>query len=183
MKLGKDEIQKIFLGGLLLIGLIYCYFTMLLGPLALRKVQNEKKTEEFRAKIVAAKKEVKQAQDVEASAPQHALVLKQLNALIPGGSPVAWFPVRVTEMFKQYGLDRTTTRMTQEAADKELNGYKKLTWGIEITKADFLPMGEAIASFENNELLAEISGVQIETTLDAIGTQRVLLTVNNIVKQ
>jgi hypothetical protein len=145
-------------------------------------LQNEKKTEEFRAKIVAAKKEVKQAQEVEATAPQHALVLKQLNALIPDGSPVAWFPVRVTEMFKQFGLDRTTTRMTQEATDKELNGYKRLTWGVEIVKADFVPMGEAIQSFENNELLAEISALQIETTLEAVGTQRVLLTVNNIVK-
>jgi hypothetical protein len=183
MKLGKEEIQKIFLGGLMLIGLLYCYFAMLLMPLGLSKVQNEKKTEEFRAKIVAAKKELKQAQDVEASAPQHAVLLKQINALIPEGSPVAWFPVRVTDLFKQYGLDRTSTRMTQEATDKELTGYKRITWGVEISKAEFGPMGEAIASFENNELLAEISGVQIETTLEAAGTQRVLLTVSNIVKQ
>lgn len=182
MKLGKEEIQKMFLGGLMLVGLIYCYFAMLLGPLALKKVQNEKKTEEFRVKIAAAKKELKQAQDVEASAPQSALLLKQIDALIPEGSPVAWFPVRVTELFKQYGLDRTSTRMTQEVPDKELAGYKRLTWGVEITKADFMPMGEAIASFENSELLAEISGVQIESTLEAIGTQRILLTLNSIVK-
>lgn len=183
MKLGKEEIQKLFLGGLMLVGLIYCYFAMLLGPLGDKKTANEKKVEEFRAKIVAAKKELKQAKDVEDSAPQHALVLKQINALIPDGSPVAWFPVRVTDLFKQYGLDRTSTRVTQEAPEKELAGYKKLTWGVEITKAEFLPMAEALANFENNELLAEISGVQIETTLDSIGTQRVLLTVNNIVKQ
>ena len=55
MKLGKDEIQKIFLGGLMLIGLLYCYFAMLLGPLGTNKEQNEKKAAEFRAKIVAAK--------------------------------------------------------------------------------------------------------------------------------
>jgi hypothetical protein len=183
MKLGKEEIQKLVLGSLMLVGLIYCYFAMLLGPLALQKTQNEKKTQEIRAKIVAAKKELKQAQDVEAAAPQHALVLKQINALIPDGSPVAWFPVRVTELFKQYGLDHTTTRVTQESPEKELAGYKRLTWGVEISKAEFVPMAEAVASFESNELLAEISGVQIETTLDSLGTQRVLLTVNNIVKQ
>jgi hypothetical protein len=183
MKLGKEEIQKIFLGGLMLIGLLYCYFAMLLGPLASGKALNEKKTEEIRGKITAAKKELKQAQDVEAAAPQHALLLKQINALIPEGSPVAWFPVRVTELFKQYGLDRTSTRVTQEAPEKELLGYKRLTWGVEITKAEFLPMAEAVASFENSEMLAEISAVQIETTLESLGTQRVLLTVNNIVKQ
>lgn len=183
MKLGKDEIQKIFLGGLMLIGLLYCYFAMLLTPLGTSKAADEKKALEIRGKIAAAKKELKQAQDVEASAPQHALLMKQINALIPEGSPVAWFPVRVTELFRQYGLDRTTTRVTQEAPEKDLVGYKRLTWGVEITKADFTPMAEAVASFENNELLAEISGVQIETTLDSLGTQRVLLTVNNIVKQ
>ena len=33
MKLGKDEIQKMFLGVLVLCGLLYCYVTMLLEPL------------------------------------------------------------------------------------------------------------------------------------------------------
>lgn len=183
MKLGKDEIQKIVLGALMLAGLLYCYFVMLLGPLGTSKEANQKKAEEFRAKITAAKKELKLAKDVEDSAPQHALVLKQINALIPDGAPVAWFPVRVTDLFKQFGLDRTSTRVTQESPEKELAGYKRLTWGVEINKADFMPVAEAVATFENTELLAEISAVQIETTLDSIGTQRVLLTVNNIVKQ
>jgi len=182
MKFNKDEIQKMFLGGLMLVGLLYCYFAMLLGPLGVSRAQNEKKAEEIRGKITEAKKQIKKAQDLAASAPQHALVLKQINALIPEGSPVAWFPVRVTDLFKQYGLDRTSTRVTQEAIDKELVGYKRITWGIELTKAEFASMAEALANFENSEILAEISGVQVETTLDDAGTQRVLLTVNNIVK-
>ena len=183
MKFGKEEIQKMVLGAIMLCALLYGYFAMLLGPLGTSREQNEHKTAEIRGKITEAKKQIKKAQDMETAAPQHALLLKQINALIPEGSPVAWFPVRVTDLFKQYGLDRTSTRLTQEATDKELTGYKRITWGVELTKTDFVPMAEALANFENSEILAEVSGLQVETTLDDSGTQRVLLTVNNIVKQ
>ena len=36
MKLGKEEIQKIVLGSLMLVGIVYVYFNMLLGPLVQR---------------------------------------------------------------------------------------------------------------------------------------------------
>jgi hypothetical protein len=183
MKLGKEEIQKMILGGLLMIGLLYSYFFMLLGPMKLKRAQNEGKITEYRAKIMDAKKQLKRVQQVKAEAPQHALVVKQIGALIPEGAPVAWFPVRVTDVFRQYGVDRTVTKLTGEVPDKMIPGYKRLTWGVELTKSDFIITAEAIAGFENSELLAEISGLQIETSLEDIATQRILLTVNNVVTQ
>ena len=33
MKLGKEEIQKLILAGLMVFGVIYSYFSFLLGPL------------------------------------------------------------------------------------------------------------------------------------------------------
>jgi len=183
MKFGKDEIQKMVLGGLMLVGLLYCYFVLLLGPLGTSRAQKQTQITEVRGKIAEAKKQIKKAQDVENAAPQHNLTIKHITALIPEGSPVAWFPVRVTEVFKQYGLDKTVTRMATEVPEKELTGYKRISWGIELPKAEFIPVAQAVAGFENSELLTEISALQIETTLDDMGAQRVLLTVNNIVKQ
>lgn len=34
MKLGREEVQKIVLGGLIIFGVIFSYFNLLLGPLA-----------------------------------------------------------------------------------------------------------------------------------------------------
>ncbi len=183
MKFGKDEIQKMCLGGLMLIGLLYCYFAMLLGPLGTSRALNVKKAEEMQGKIAEARKQIKKAKEMEDAAPEHALLVKHISALIPEGSPVAWFPVRVTDLFKQYGVDRTVTRVASETPEKELKGYKRVSWGIELPKTEFLPLAEAVAGFENTEMLAEISAVQIETSLDDVACQRALLTVNNIVKQ
>ena len=41
----------------------------------------------------------------------------------------------------------------------------------------------AVASLENEEPLLEISGLQIESGRDDLGSQRALLTVSNYVKQ
>jgi len=136
MKFGKDEIQKMVLGGLMLVGLLYCYFVLLLGPLGTSRAQKQTQITEVRGKIAEAKKQIKKAQDVENAAPQHNLTIKHITALIPEGSPVAWFPVRVTEVFKQYGLDKTVTRMATEVPEKELTGYKRISWGIELPKAE-----------------------------------------------
>src|SRR3954453_9586062 len=140
MKFGKEEIQKMVLGGLMLAGLVYCYFTMLLGPLGTSRTQSQKRIAEVQAKIVEARKQIKKGQDVAKDAPQHALQIKHITALIPEGAPVAWFPVRVTDLFKQYGLDKTVTRMSTEAPEKEIAGYKRISWGIELPKADFFPV-------------------------------------------
>ena len=76
MKLGKDEIQKLVLGGLMLIGLIYGYFSMLLGPLSTRQ-------ESARKKIIALGPQIAEAKAHHASQTQ----LKE----VPAKSAVAVF--------------------------------------------------------------------------------------------
>lgn len=183
MKLGKDEIQKIVLGGILLVVLVYCYFGFLLGPLQDSHEATKKKTQEIAAKVNDAKAQIKRTKDLEAQAPQQQLVLKQLTATIPDGSPVAWFPTRVSEYFKQHGVDKVVTRLNTETPEKDLPGYRETSWGIEFPKADFVPLAEALAGFENDQPLVEISGLQIESLKDDVESQHVVLTVNNLVKQ
>lgn len=183
MKLGKEEIQKIFLGGLLLIGLIYVYFDMLLGPLNTSQVRTAKSTEELQKKIREHTAKIRLGQQMDSEAPGAVNTIRQVNAMIPEGSPVAWFPTQIADHFKKHGLEKIATRLSSEAADKELPGFRRLTWSIDVTNVDFISFAQALANLENEYPLVEVAGLQIETGADNPENQRVLLTLRNLVKQ
>lgn len=183
MKLGKEEIQKIFLGGLLLIALVYCYFAFLLVPLGEKQKSTSAAIAALQPKIREAHAQLRKTQSMEAAAPQALEQMQQITAMIPDGSPVAWFPTRVADVFRREGLDKAVTRMNAESPESALTGYRRMAWGVEVTKAAFVPFAQALADFENAEPLAEVVGLQVEAARENIGTQRVTLTVNNIAKQ
>jgi hypothetical protein len=101
--------------------------------------------------------------------------------MIPEGSPLAWFPPRVADYFKKQGIDKVGARPNSDAVDKELTTYRKLNWGVEIPRCDFMPFGAAVADLENGEPLLEIQALEIEVSRDEVGVQRANLTVNNLV--
>jgi hypothetical protein len=183
MTLGKEEIQKIVLGALLLVGLVYCYFSMLLGPLVKGHAVKRQQIAELRAKVTEAKKQISRTKTLEASAPAHAVTLKQLTALIPEGAPVSWLPTRIAEFFKQYGVDKAATRLNSEAPEPDVPGFRMTTWGAEFPKADFGSLGRALADFENQQLLAEVATLQIEVLKEDPEAQHVTMTLNHLVKQ
>lgn len=183
MKLGKEEIQKIFLGSLLLIGLVYCYFQFLLTPLSKKHKATETAIDALQPKIAEAQEQIRKTQRMEAAAPEAIARMQQIAAMIPEGSPVAWFPPRVAEILKREGVEKAQTRMNAETPERELEGFRRMAWGVEVTKTAFVPFAQALADFENAEPLAEVVGLQIEAGREALGSQRVTLTVNNIVKQ
>ncbi len=182
-KLGKEEIQKIVLGSLLLLGVIYSYFDLLLGPLTKRAEQTQVSIKALGPEIENAKAQIAKTQQMEKEAPKSVLPMRQVEAMIPEGAPVAWFPTRITEFFKKQGIDKVSTRMVGEAVDKDLPGFRKIAWGIDLPKVEFVPFGQAVAALENEEPLLEISAVQIDSSRDDVEMQHVFLTVNNIVKQ
>jgi len=183
MKLGKDEIQKIVLGGLLLLGVVYSYFDLLLGPLMQRAEQTQHGINALGPEIANAKAQVAKTKQMELDSPQQTLPMRQVLAMIPDGSPVAWFPTRTADFFKKQGIDKAATRMTGESGDKELPGFRKITWGVDLPKVEYVTFAQAIAALENEEPLFEISAMQIDTSRDDVETQHVFLTLNNLVKQ
>jgi hypothetical protein len=182
-KLGKDEIQKIVLGILLLLGVIYSYFDLLLGPLTKRAEQTQQSINALGPEIANAKAQIAKTKEMERDEVKTTLPMRQAQAMIPEGAPVAWFPTRITEFFKKQGIDKASTRMTGEALDKELPGFRKISWGVDLPKVDFVPLGQAVAALENEEPLLEISAVQIDASRDDVEMQHAFLTVNNLVKQ
>ena len=183
MKVGKDEIQKIGLGVLLLLGLIYGYFSFLLTPLKQRQAAAQKSIKALVPEIATARTQIRTTQTLEEKAPAAQAIVAQVNAMIPEGSPVAWFPPRLGEFFKSHGIEKATTRLNNEISEKQLPGFRRLSWGVDLPKVDFVRFGRALADLENQEPLLEVSSLQIETGREDVQSQRALLTVNNIVTQ
>lgn len=183
MKLGKDEIQKLVLGGLLFFGVLYSYFTMLLGPLSKRQELTDVGVTALDGEITKAKAQIARTAEMERNAPIASATVEQVNAMIPEGSPVAWFPTRMAEFFKKQGIDKSATRMNNEVLDKELPGFRRLAWGVDLPRVEFVPFATAVAALENEEPLIEISSLQIDASREDVETQHALITVNNIVKK
>ena len=183
MKLGKEEIQKIVLGSLMLVGIVYVYFSMLLGPLVQHQGVVRQSSVDLDPQIAAAQVQIKKTAAIEATALKATETLAQVSAMIPEGSPVAWFPTRLGDFFKKQGVDKAATRMNNESEDKALPGFRRISWSVDLPRVDFIPFASAIAQLENDEPLVEIGTMQVDTSRDDVDSQHVTMTVNNLVKQ
>lgn len=182
MKLSKDQIQKIALGGMLFCGVIYSYFNFLLGPLSASRELALKDTTELVPKIAAARTQITKTKSIEAQAPVSQQVIEQVNAMIPQGAPIAWVPTRLTEFFKREGVEKATARMAGELVEKELTGFGKFVWAIEVPRVEFITFAQALSALENGEPLMEVQTLEIEAGRDEAQFQRVSLTLHNIVR-
>ena len=195
MKLGKEEKQKIVLGVLLLSFLLYGYFEMLLGPLKKQRVASATKIEEVTKNLREVRGQIRRAQDLEAALPAAATVVEQVKSMIPEGAPVAWFPPQIAEHFKRDGVNKASARMTSEQPEKDLPGFRRISWTVDFSQVEFVPFAEALArqklhdqkrltaDFENNEPLAEISSMQMEAGNPNVEFQKAFLNLRTTVTQ
>ena len=183
MKLGKEEIQKIVLSVMLFAGVIYGYFSFLLGPLDKSEANAKATIATLEPQIAEAKKQSIKTSAMEHDASATDQMLKRINALIPEGAPVAWFPPRMAEFFKQHGIDKAVTHLTTEAPEKDLTGFRKLGWTIDLPRAEFATLGAALAALENDEPLLEINNVSVDAGKEEPQFQHATLIVSTLVKQ
>jgi hypothetical protein len=182
MKLSKDHIQKIALGGMMFCGIIYSYFEFLLGPLSATREQAAKDTEALVPKIAAARAQIAKTKAIEEKAPASQQVLEQVKAMIPEGAPIAWVPTKLTDLFKREGVEKASARMVGEHSEKELSGFGKLAWSVEIPRVEFITFAAALSALENGEPLMEVQTLEIEAGRDNVQFQRVSFTLHNIVR-
>lgn len=166
MKLGKDEIQKIALSAMLLIGLLYCYFALLLGPLATNQAKAKREIAAMEPQIAEAKTQLNKTAQIERQAPESRALLASLKGRFPEGAPVAWFPPRMADFFKRQGIERSQTRFNAESAEKDLPGFRRLTWSVELPRVEFVSLGVALAALENEEPLLQVTSVDVEASKD-----------------
>jgi len=163
------------------LGVVYGYFDILLNPLKKRQLNAAASITSLEPEIQKARNDIKKSISMESDAPKATALVAQVNAMIPEGAPVAWFPTLLTDFFKKQGVDKVTTRLNNEAADTKLPGYRRFNWGVDVPKAECLEFATALAGLENAEPLLEIQNLTIESLRDEPEVQRVLLTVNNII--
>jgi hypothetical protein len=183
MKLAKKEVEKIVLGSLLCGALLYAYFFLMLGPLKEREKKSLALVGEVQPKIDGAGAQIEKTRALESKAPAAQKTLARIKALIPEGAPVAWFPPRTQDFFKRQGIERAAIRLSNEFTDKELPGFRRIYWSIDLPKVGMLSLGRAIAELENEEPLLEITNVQIEAVKDNPEYAHAILTVATLVNQ
>lgn len=183
MKLTKDQIQKIVLGSMLSCGVIYAYFEFLLGPQTAGRERAIKAAAALEPQISAARGQIAKTQALEEKGPEAQRLLDQVKAMIPNGSPIAWLPTKVTDLFKREGVDKVTPRMLNESADKELTGFSRITWAVDVPRGEFLTFAKAVAALENEEPLMEVQSFEIEASRGDIQNQRIAFNLLNLVRQ
>lgn len=181
MKLGKEELQKIGLSVILLAALLYGYFNLLLGPLDTQEKSYRDTITDLGPKITRANGVIKAAHVLEKNAPAVNGTLDQIKSFIPEGAPVAWFPPRIAEFFKRQGIEKCTAHQGGESVDKDLPGFKKLMWTIDIPRVEVVPLAIAIAALENENPLWEITNLQIEASKETPQYQSAHIVVLTIV--
>ena len=183
-KLSKDQIQKIFLSSLLMIGLIYCYFTFLIEPLGKSVTDAATHTEELNGKLAKARSEVLRSKSVEEQARAATETMAQANDMIPEGAPIAWFPPRMTAFFNRHNLKGVGVRggAAGVAGEPGLKDFRNGEWTLELPPASINQLGIVLAGLENEEKLMEITHLAISTQADAPEKQHASLNVVTLLK-
>ena len=182
MKLSKDQIQKIALGGMIFCGVIYSYSAFLLGPLSSGREQALKDTEALAPKISAARAQIAKTRGVEDKAPLSLRLLDQVQTMIPPGAPIAWVPTKISDLFKREGVEKVSARMAGELPEKELTGFGRCSWNVEVPRVDLITFGRALSALENEEPLMEIQSLEVDAGRDDVQFQRVSISLQNIVR-
>lgn len=183
-KFTKDEIQKIILSVLLMGGLLYAYNEFLLGNLSRQERAASASLKDLEGKITTAGGRIKRLKALEEQGKATGETTATVNALIPDGEPIAWFPPRVKAFFDRHNIRDVAVRLERKdkPAEPELAGtYNSFQWAVELPAVAFTPLGIALAGLENEEQLLEINRLQISTQPTTPERQRVSLSCATLV--
>ena len=182
MKLNKDQKQKLVLGVMMLGFVIYAYNEFLLGPLQLDKENALTESGTLDPKIAEAQQQIAKTEQMKAKAPEAKALMAQVNAMIPEGSPVAWFQPRVADFFKGHGIKGVVAKMTGDVVDKDVPAFRRAGWNLELPRVEFIPFANAVSELENREPLFEISAFDVEAGREDVSVQRASLILTNLVR-
>jgi hypothetical protein len=175
-KLSKDQIQKIFLSSLLMLGLIYCYFTFLITPTSKTDATNLQAIEDLNGKLAQARTQELRSRNIKDQARTAEETLAQVNDMIPDGEPIAWFPPKMRDFLDRQNLKNASIHPSGFAtAENGMGDFKSENWVIEIPQTGFTQLGIALAGLENEEKLLQITHIQISTQIDNPEKQRVTI--------
>jgi len=181
MKLEQAQIKKLGFGVVVLAALLYGYFAYLLGPLQDGEQSATAAIASLEPQIADANAQIAKTAALEKKAPAATAFLNRVKDSIPDGEPIAWFPPKMATFFKAHGIDKCTTHLVSEAADP-MPGFKRIVWAIDVPKVEFVPLGVAISSLENDEPLLDILSISVDATREDAQYQHATLMLSTLVK-
>lgn len=167
---------------MMLCGVVYAYFEFLLSPLSAARAAALKEGVALGPKVDAARAQLAKTEAMEAKAPATQNLLNQIKAMIPEGAPIAWVPTKLADLFKREGIERVSARMIHELPEKEIAGFAKFSWSVEIPSVELITLGSALSALENGEPLMEIHMLEIEAGRENVQFQRATFTLHNLVR-
>jgi hypothetical protein len=181
--LNKEQTKRLMLGGFGLIGLLYVYFAFFLGPLNKSRNGVQEKISELEQKVATSKAEISKATKLEETAHAATVRYDALRALSPDGAPIAWFPPRMKTFLAGQQIDKVTTRLESSSAfkEKELAGWSRYFWNVDLPQADFESLGKAIALLENSNPLFSIRKLRIQAAANDPEMQQIVFTAATII--
>lgn len=179
--MSSDQIKKVAMVVLVLLGLLYAAFTYLIGPLQQQMAVLDRQINELESNIRRANNVIREANDLQVEADEATVIFDQLSSLIPDGAPVAWFPPRVAAFFSRHEIPASTTRFVSRAP-LPLDDFEHFAWTIDLPRTDFIPLGIALSGFENEFPLVGITSIEIQSSATEPGLQRVTLGARGVVK-
>lgn len=184
MKLESEEIKKLILGSMMVLGIILLSYIFLLGPLMDKHAATRAAIKALEPKLKASKDQIERTRKLETTAPAATLVYKQLTSLISSNSPVAWFPPRMTDLFSKAGIELVNVRPNgNPTANDAFKGFQIQSWSIEVPSCYFGRLIVALPAIENEEILLQIRTLNIDALKDDVEKQRVSMTAINLVRE
>jgi len=181
MKLQEEQLKKIGLSFAVFAALVWGYYAYLLGPLEKSERDAVNGIASLEPQISDAKDQIAKTAALEKQAPEATAFLENIKNSIPDGEPIAWFPPKMADFFKSRGIPKCTTHMLSEAADA-MPGFKRIVWSIDVPKVEFVPLGVAVSTLENNEPLLTVLNVSVDATREDAEYQHATLIVSTLVK-
>ena len=183
MNSAKEEIEKLVLLLLVLLAGLYLYVHMLLAPLGVQERNHLKAIQDLTPKIEAAKNQISTTRALESKVPEATKEMAFITENNPKGAPLAWFPPRLNQFLSERAIPKAVVRLVDEPADSDLAGFRQFKWKVELPATDVMTLGKAMAALENQEVLLEVSSLQIEVFAQEPLRQRAVLNLTTWIKQ
>lgn len=177
----KEERQRLILGGVLIVGALYCYFGLLISPMAMGTARAERAIQDRQQQIASIGAELRTLRE-EVAKLDHPILdaaAKELLETVPKSHLVST-PSILSRLLDQHTLPKRRTRASMLTPFEGREDLRCARWEVKVWEAGALQVGQAIAAMENEFRLGQMKEVSIERntatgTVDATVTLQIVI--------
>ena len=131
-----------------------------IAPLGHREAESQQQIANVRERLEAARGEIRKISEEEQEAGRTRSALNSLYERTPAGPAVTWFPVRLRDHFRRFGIAEIAIRLNTTAPEPELPAYERTYWRVSMQvqegSRNMNGILLAVAEFEQQETFVKI---------------------------